>query len=66
MKSANLITALTNYSIIAKLLLTTVLIIAGSSQCSMIPNKLHILLLSQYALPVHFRPHPAPIIAMGD
>ncbi len=60
MKCANLITAVTNYSIIVKLLLTAVLIIAGSSQCAVIPSKLHILFLSQCALPIHFLCHPAP------
>lgn len=60
MKSANLITALTNYSKIVKLLLTAVLIIAGFNQCSVIPSKLHILFLSLCALPIHFLCHPSP------
>lgn len=57
MKSANLITAITNYSIIVKLLLTADLIIAGTSQCAAIPSKLHIPFLSRRALLIHFVPH---------
>lgn len=60
MKSANLINAVTNYGIIVKLLLTAVLIIAGHSQCKVIPSKLHLLSESQCALPIHFLCHPAP------
>lgn len=60
MKSANLIIAVTNYSMIVKLLLTAVLIIAGSSQYVVIHSKLHILFQSLCALPIHFLCHPAP------
>lgn len=54
MRAANLITARTNYSIIVKVLLTAVLIIAGSSHCAVIHSKLHILSVSPCALPIHF------------